>query len=277
MGTVGILCTRMRIEEKALTAAFEAVGQTVVQLNPLDVPHLVGDQMTTDRVDWIVDRCMGRVAVSMLANTIARSSQRTFDAGLASTGTRIDVATALHDQGLPRPLTAFTATETAGLAALAALGFPSTFLPTAPGSATLPALDKDIGEAILEHRETLGHMGERIMVVQQGHASGDHLHRLIVIDGQVVATGKNEERPPTGEVVTLAIRAAAAIGASMCGVSILKTANGAVVWDIDPVPSFRDYQPVDERDPVSAIVTMVLGEHTLVTNQTRSSDVVFSV
>ncbi len=277
MGTVGILCTRMRIEEKALAAGFEAAGHRAVQMNPLDMPYLIGGQQTMEQVDWIIDRCTGRVAVSMLTPSISRSGRRIFNAGLGSTGTRIDIATVLHDHGLPRPLTALLATETAGLAALDALGFPSTLLPTAPGSAALPALDKDIGEALLEHRETLGHMGERVMIVQQGHAAGVHFHRLIVVDGQVVATGKNEERTHLEDTETLAIAAASAIGASMCGVSILRTESGYVVWDVDPVPAFRDFDPLHGCDPVDAIVTMVLGHDPVAASQTRSADVILSV
>ncbi|MBW3612073.1 MAG: serine protease, partial [Actinobacteria bacterium] len=74
----------------------------------------------------------------------------TLDAGLAATGDRLAVATALATAGLPRPETRLACSPEAALLALAEFGYPGTLLPLAAGAPPVVLHDADAAEAVLE-------------------------------------------------------------------------------------------------------------------------------
>src|SRR5262249_35290397 len=155
---IGVLCARMRMEEKLLLQALAGAGVPARLLPPADAPLPIGPVPpgppvvaatggeTPARI--IVDRCPNRtVAASILP--LRRASRTTVrDAGLAATGTRADVAAALAAAGVPRPTTMLVASESAGLVALDAIGYPATYLPLTPATAEIALLDRDTAEAV---------------------------------------------------------------------------------------------------------------------------------
>ncbi|HYO29788.1 MAG TPA: hypothetical protein VER37_04335, partial [Thermomicrobiales bacterium] len=157
MATVGVLCGRMRVEEKLLVAALAEAGVVAEPVVPTGLPlppsrhplppapAFAGGPQT----DLLIDRFPERAAGAALIAASRATGSATIDAGLAATGDRLTVATALASAGVPRPNTHFAWSAEAALAAVASLGYPATLLPLAYRSAATPLHDIDAAEAVI--------------------------------------------------------------------------------------------------------------------------------
>ena len=144
-------------------AALAEAGIVSALFPPADEPLPVGPLLTVaGRAGR--SRCRRSSSIAIPTGRSARavlSACRALDvpalsAGIAATGDRLDVASALAAHGLPRPLTALCTSEDAALEAVAAIGLPATLLPLDLKSPGIALLDLDAAEAVLEHRAVLG-------------------------------------------------------------------------------------------------------------------------
>ena len=118
--------------------------------------------------------------------------------------------------------------------------------------------DREIAEAILEHRHTLGGSAESVMVVQGGFYEEDDLIKAIVVDGVVVAY-EGTCHHPNGFAVASSLRSPRPkrIGASFVGVTLAHSPDGLVVWDVRPTPDFRQSIPTGTGSVAGAVVELV--------------------
>ena len=288
---VGMLCARMRVEEKQVLQALAEAGVPARLLPPADAPLPIGPVPPKPSVAQngamggetparvIVDRCQNRSVAASVLPLRRMSGDMVLDAGLAATGTRAVIAAALAGAGVPRPATMLITSETAGMAAIEACGFPATYLPLTPGAAGIVLLDRDTAEAVFEHRETLGGTGATIGILQTGSNVGSRRVSIVVVDGRAVAIDD-----PSGQAhhVSRFIRigelAAHVLGASIVGIDLIETPDGPVVWDVNPVPGFRDATPLGTASVAEAIADLaasyVLSRATIVTQLALEDDVV---
>lgn len=175
------------------------------------------------------------------------------DAGLAATGTRLEIATALAQAAIPRPATFIAMSEATALDAASKLGYPVTLFPQDAGATATALLDHDTAEAVIEHRVVLGAHGEAIMLMQAGVPNASELGRHHVIDGAVVAV----EGELTGAAAQeIAVAAADALGATVVTVDIARIDGELVVWDVVAVADFRHAMTVGERSVGEAIAAL---------------------
>lgn len=263
MTTVGVLCARARIEEKALMAALAEAGIVSALFPPADEPLPVGPlPVTPDGHPFpvpqiVIDRHPNRQIARAVLATCRAQGVPTLSAGLAATGDRLDVASALTAAGQPRPLTALATSEEAALAALGATALPATLLPLDLQADPIPLLDIDAAEAVLEHRSVLGGSERTLGLIQAGAADPGKRATVIVVDGLAVAVdGRHHGETPV-EWLRLAEQAALTLRADVAGVVIAVQAGEPVVWDIQPVPSFRDAVPLMDA-PVAAVLAQAI-------------------
>lgn len=261
--TVGVLCGRVRVEEKQVMAALAEAGALPMPLPPASVALPIHQGSSTVESDAIpagrlIDRCADRdVAAAVL--TICRSiGVLILDAGLAASSDRLGVATALAAATLPRPETRLCCSAEAALFALDGVGYPATLLPLRQGSGTTPLLDRDGAEAVLEHREVLGESRDALALVQAGVPAPSSRATVVVIDGQAMAvSGPTALRLPDA-AISMAEQTARALDAAMLGVVIVAGAGGLVVWDVVPVPEFRNAVPLGHVTVAAAIARMAV-------------------
>lgn len=244
MGSAGILCDRVRVEEKELLAALERCGIAAATVSPSVAPVRIAQSIESvaqfNGFQLLIDRCKDRTAAGHLMSVATDLELPVIGGGIASTGNRLEIARALSRASVPRPETFLASSEEAGLAALRSVGYPGTLLSLSPSKSPQPVSDEDIAEALLEHRHTLLAPAARTMLVQHGSPSETEIATVVVVDGVSVATGaagRENLRDPA--VQRLAESAAHALSASLIGIRVSEIDGELVVWDVDPVPDFR--------------------------------------
>jgi [lysine-biosynthesis-protein LysW]--L-2-aminoadipate ligase len=263
MATVGVLCARGRVEEKALMAALAEAGIVSALFPPADEPLPVGpspvspcgNQFPVPQI--VIDRHPNRQIARAVLSACRALGVPALSAGIAAMGDRLDVASALERAGIPRPRTALCTSEAAALQAVRAMGLPATLLPLDLQSAGITLLDEDAAEAILEHRAVLGGTGQSLNLVQSGAPRPEDLATVMVIDG-VAWTAQNGHTAASNSAVRrVAEETAQALQADLIAVTIFVRGEEVVVWDVTPVPEFRHAVPLFGPD-VAHLIAMAV-------------------
>jgi glutathione synthase/RimK-type ligase-like ATP-grasp enzyme len=268
IATAGVLCTRVRVEEKQILATLADAGVPALPLAPTSSPlpmfpvppkSSFAGVKDGDAAEVVIDRCQNRAVASALLPLLRTTGVHLIDAGLAATADRLAVAMILTNAGIPRPLTDLVCGDEAALAALDNSGYPATFLPLAPGANEIVLLDQDTGEAVFEHREVLGGKSDMIGLLQTGIALAADRVTVIVVAGEAVAVDSHDHTVPP-VAYGLAERAANALGASLIGVELAHMEAGPVVWGVQAVPDFRHALPIGDTSVAAAIAKLVTAQ-----------------
>jgi len=269
---IGVLCARVRVEEKQIMTALGDAGAMGVPLPPTSLPlptrpaqqdllpllPALGDdsiQDTSGIPSVMIDRATNRQAARPLGRLLRQAGIHVIDAGLASTRNRQEVATAWATAGLPRPKTLVAFSEATGVQAAEMVGFPATLLPLIPGTETTTLLDADTADAVIEHRVVLGTADEAVVLLQAGAPAEGDLVRVHVVDGEAIAW---EGETLLDGAADLAARAATAIGADVVAIDIARIGHDLVVWDARPVADFRKSTPIGETGVGEAIAALAV-------------------
>jgi len=274
VSATGVLCARVRVEEKQIIAALAEAGEVAMPVPPASAPlppgpapqHLValggfhdattGEAICQDLTS-IIDRCQNRAAAAATLQIFRAQGLRTLDAGIAATGNRLLIASALAVAGVPRPACLAAFSERSGMIAADHLAFPSTLLSLTPGGSTVQLHDRDTADAVIEHRVVLGRDSEAIFLLQAG-APAEHERAIVhVVDGRAIAT---EGADVGSEGLSLAETCAHVLQASIVEITIATAVAGLIVWDVQPVGDFRGARLVGERTVADAIAALVGSE-----------------
>ena len=261
--SVGVLCTRGRVEEKLLTAALVEAGFAAFSVAPAPGPAPLGsspgwplasDSASGATADIVIDRLQDRALASAVVSLWNPDAIGLIDAGAAATGNRLTIADALASAGVPRPFVFASHDEASGVEAANQAGYPATFLPFEPKSPGLILWDLDTAEAVLEHREMLGARSDTLGMIQAG--TGADSIRIIVCGGTPIGFEGNESLAIEA-TFALALAAAAALNAELAGIVLVESDEGPVIWDVDPAPDFRNATPIAAPSVAAAIVERV--------------------
>lgn len=267
---IGVLCARSRIEEKQLFAALATASAPAVLLDPTcplpftptpPAPFGASDRLiTTDTsiASVVLDRCQDRTLAAAVLPVWEALGATVLGAGLAATGNRATIAATLAAAGLPRPVSFLATDDDAAIATLAGLGYPATMLPLAMDGAVVTLHDQDTAEAVFEHRAVLGTGPDRIAVVQAGVPAPADLTTILVVGGEAVAASDLGWIALEPDAAPLAVAAARALGAAVVGITLARTGDDIVVWDIQPVPDFRAIPALGRRSVAEVIAALAL-------------------
>src|SRR5258708_19056129 len=186
---IGILCSGVRVEEKAL---FETLRRRAIPFERLDedaIQFPIGSPFPK-APDVVLDRSIhhGRslYALTLLQAAGVRTVNR---ARVARTcGERILPAAPVAAAGLLVPKTVVAFTRAAALEAIEAMGYPVVLKPMVGSWGRLLAKinDRDAAEAILEHKETLGSYQHGIFYIQEYVNKPDRDIRAIVVGDRTI-------------------------------------------------------------------------------------------
>ncbi|HUW09182.1 MAG TPA: RimK family alpha-L-glutamate ligase [Anaerolineae bacterium] len=255
----GVLCSRVRLEEKLLLDALRDRG---VESERIDV-QAIGLELPggLDGYDLILIRCLSHWRALYASKLLAAGGQRILNthAVIATCGDGLLTSLALFQSGVPTPRTKAAFSPQAALVVIEQMGYPVMLQP-APGSPEALRVsinDKDAAETILEHRDTLGGEQQSIFCIQQSVGRPLREFRTLVVGEEVVAAihrpprqgGVPEVRgepaedcPVTSEMEQISRAAAAAVGGGVLAVDIQEGADGRLlVSGVHHTPQFRTF------------------------------------
>src|SRR5256884_8557717 len=162
---IGVLCSRIRAEEKLL---FEAFTRRRLTIEKIDDRELVFDLAAQPRhFDVVLERCLhhSRALYALrILNQWGVPSVNTYEVALTC-GDKSNTNTALIAAGVPSPRTLIAFTPESALDAIQTLGYPVVLKPAIGSVGRLPAesFDPARPEALLEPKTPLSPHGTTIV------------------------------------------------------------------------------------------------------------------
>ena len=189
---VGLLYSRIRKDEKLLLSELrdrdhdiEKIDVRKQRFNISEAPEAFAD------LDIVVDRCLA-TSRSVYATKFAEA----YDVPVVNgpdvaevCSDKVTNSLALVEAGVPTPDTDVAFTKDAALESIENFGYPCVLKPVVGSWGRLMAKidSRDAAEAILEHKETLGHYEHKIFYVQEFVDKPGRDIRVLAVDGEPIA------------------------------------------------------------------------------------------
>jgi [lysine-biosynthesis-protein LysW]--L-2-aminoadipate ligase len=288
---VGVLYSRVRKDEKLLLEELRERDHDVVKLDTRSLKFgLEGetgsedafdesesDAMRIADLDVVVDRAMsysrGLYAVKF-AERYGVPAVNPYDVARVC-GNKVDTSTALDRAGVATPDTRVAFTVDSALDAVEELGYPVVVKPVVGSWARLLAKvnDREAAEAVLEHKDVLGHYEHSVFYLQDYVEKPDRDIRVMVAGDEVVAAmyrssedwitnaahgAETTDCEVTPEIAKTALDAAEAVGGGVLGVDIMETPEGTLtVHEVNHTLEFKALTDATGVDVAAAFVDHV--------------------
>ena len=240
---VGILYSRIRRDEKLLLSELRERDHEVVKVDVRKQRFNIADPPEDlTEVDILVDRCLA-TSRSLYATQFADA----YDIPVVNDHATAEVCAnkvknslALEKAGVPTPNTDVAFTKDAALESIEDFGYPCVLKPVIGSWGRLMAKidSRSAAEAILEHKETLGHYEHKVFYIQEFVDKPGRDIRVVAVDGEPLAAmvrssdhwltnaaqgATTEEIEVTPGMVDLVERASDAVGGGLLGVDLMET------------------------------------------------------
>jgi [lysine-biosynthesis-protein LysW]--L-2-aminoadipate ligase len=258
---LGIIASRIRVEEKLLIGAMEQRG---VEYDIIDDGDLLLDLASPDerwgRYDAVLCRSVSQSRGLALMYVLESWGVLVFNSAAvtATCNDKLLTTIALLRAGVPTPRTMIAFTPETAMQGIEALGYPAVLKPVTGSWGRLLARvnDRDAAEAVLEHQETLGSYQHHIRYIQE-HVDkpGRDIRAFVVGDRTICAIYRTSAHwvtntargavatncPVTDELNDLCVRASNAVGGGILAVDVFEDrAHGLVVNEINATMEFRN-------------------------------------
>jgi [lysine-biosynthesis-protein LysW]--L-2-aminoadipate ligase len=240
---VGILYSRIRRDEKLLLSELRDRDHEVTkidvrkeQFNISEAPEVFDD------VDVVVDRCLA-TSRSVYATKFIEAYGVPVVNGPETAdicADKVKNSLALVEAGVPTPNTDVAFTKDAAMESIEDFGYPCVLKPVVGSWGRLMAkLDsKSAAEAILEHKETLGHYEHKVFYVQEFVDKPGRDIRVLATDGEPVAAmvrssdhwltnaakgAETDSFELDDRALELVEKASEAVGGGLLGIDLMET------------------------------------------------------
>jgi [lysine-biosynthesis-protein LysW]---L-2-aminoadipate ligase len=277
-GCIGVLYSRVRVEEKWIFAAPERRGIAYDRLDDRKIHFDIQNPEPWRKYDAILERSIGYTAglyALKIFNTWGIPTVNTLHAAQVC-GDKLASSATLAKAGVPQPrcFTAFS--PDAALSAIEELGYPVVLKPIVGSWGRLLAKvnDRDAAEALIEHKYTLGSVQHSIFYIQEYIKKPGRDIRVFVVGDKVITAIyrksqhwiTNTARGAEGEVIQVSPeleeichKAAIAVGGGVLAVDILEhPERGFLVNEINHTMEFHTTQPASGIDIADLIVGYTL-------------------
>lgn len=265
---IGVLCSRVRVEEKWIFEALEKRGLDYDRIDDRSAEFCLDDQAAWGSYDVVLERSLsyknGLYATRVL-NAWGIPTVNMAEVA-ATCGDKLATSAALKQAGVPQPRVWLAFTPETALEIMEAVGYPVILKPVIGSWGRLLAKinDREAAEAVLEHKETLGSFQHSVFYIQEFvRKPGRDIRSFVVGDETVCAIyrssghwitntargGKAEICPVTPEIHELSLRAARAVGGGVVAVDLLEDADrGLLVNEINHTMEFHSTVPLTGVD-----------------------------
>jgi len=275
---IGVLLSRVRVEEKLLFEAFDAHG---VDYDRLDDRQIVFDLAHPDgfrEYDVILERCINHSRALYALELLHAWGVRTVNTSKVAytCGNKFSTTKALIQDEVPSPRTMLAFTPHSALEAIETLGYPVVLKPAVGSWGRLLSKinDREAAEAILEHKSVLGSYHHSVFYIQEYVEKPERDIRTFVVGDETIAAiyrnsphwitntargGRATNCPISPEIDVLSRAAARAVGGGVVAIDILEAPDGRLmVNEVNYTMEFRNSISTTGVDIPGKIVEYVL-------------------
>jgi len=256
--TVGVLLSRVRVEEKLLLEELERRGVATKVIDDRELV-LALERKPELGVDVVLERCIQHsralYALSVL-ETWGIPTVNTYEVADIC-GNKLLTTMRLIRDGVPSPRTRLAFTPESALVAVGELGSPAVLKPLVGSWGRLISRvnDRDAAESILEHKDVLGTYMHSIYYIQEYVPKPGRDIRAFVVGDETIGAiyrysehwitntargGKASKCEVTPELNDLCVRAARAVGGGVVAVDVLEAPEGLLVNEVNYTMEFRN-------------------------------------
>lgn len=271
---IGVLFSRVRVEEKWIFAAMEKRGIDYERLDDRAISFDLENPEPWRAFDAVLER-----SISYTSGLYALRLLNSFGVPTVNTaavaeicGDKLTTSAMLAKAGVPQPRNVVAFTPEAALEAIEAFGYPVVLKPVVGSWGRLLAKinDRDAAEAVLEHKATLGSVQHSVFYIQEFiEKPGRDIRAILIGDRVLTAMYRNSEHwitntarggsgelcPITPEIEDICLRASKAVGGGLLGVDLIEhTERGYLVNEINHTMEFHTMQPLSGIDIAGEIV-----------------------
>jgi [lysine-biosynthesis-protein LysW]---L-2-aminoadipate ligase len=271
---IGILLSRVRVEEKWLLQALERRGVAYERIDDNQAIFSLDHPEPWQKYSAVLERSLsysrGMYAVQML-NTWGIPTVNMANVA-AVCGDKLATSAALARAGVAQPKVQVAFTVEAALEAIETMGYPVVLKPVVGSWGRLLSRinDRDAAEAILEHKSTLGSYQHSVFYIQEHVQKPGRDIRAVVIGDQVVCAiyrnsdhwitntargGQGEVCPVTPALEAICLAAAQAVGGGVLAVDVFEDDDrGYLVNEINHTMEFHALAPATGVDIAGLVV-----------------------
>jgi [lysine-biosynthesis-protein LysW]--L-2-aminoadipate ligase len=258
MAKVGLLCSRIRTEEKLLIQELQSRG---VDFAILDDRQLIFElQKNGWNHDVILERCISHsraLYALLMFHDWGVPTVNTYEVA-NNCGNKLLTTSALVRAGIPTPRTMIAFTPESALEAIETMGYPVVLKPGVGSWGRLLSKinDREAAETVLEHKQVLGSYHHSIYYIQEYINKPGRDIRAFVVGGETICAiyrtsphwitntargGIATNCPVTHELNALCVAGAEAIGGGVVALDVFEDADrGLLVNEINYTMEFRN-------------------------------------
>ena len=276
---IGIVCSRVRVEEKLLIAALKERNADCDRVDPRELHiDLAGDQLSEYAAaaphDAVIVRCLSHTRAYYITRWLESVGVPVISPHetVRVCGDKLLTSAALQEAGVPNPRTKLALTPDAALEAIEEMGYPVVLKPLLGSWGRLLARvnDRDAAEALLEHKKTLGGYQHSVVYIQEYIEKPHRDIRSFVVGDETICAiyrrsdhwitntargGEISNCPVTPEIDALSRATAKCVGGGFIAIDILEAPDGCLlVSEANHTPEFRDcIDPTGVDIPAKAV------------------------
>ncbi|MDY6776426.1 MAG: lysine biosynthesis protein LysX [Halobacteria archaeon] len=282
---VGFLYSRIRKDEKLLLNELRDRGHDVVKIDTRDVSLGLSGASGIEGADVDVDvEDLDVVVNRAISYSRGLYSVRFFESYGVPTlngyevsrvcGNKVETSLALTENGVPTPETRVAFTIDSALDTIDEMGYPVVVKPVIGSWARLLAKinDPESAEAVLEHKDVLGHYEHSVFYIQNYVDKPGRDIRVIVAGDEIVGAiyrssdewitnaargGEASNCDVTDELEEVALDAAEAVGGGVLGVDVMETDDGYTVHEVNHSLEFKALTEATGIDVASEYVDYI--------------------
>jgi [lysine-biosynthesis-protein LysW]--L-2-aminoadipate ligase len=276
---LGILLSRIRVEEKWLLASLDSKGVNYERIDDGGIHFCIDEPGRWRDFDVILERSIsyarGLYATQILNAWGIPTVNMSQVASIC--GDKLATSNALMQAGIPQPRIKVAFSTASALEAIEEMGYPVVLKPVVGSWGRLLSRinDRDAAETILEHKETLGSYQHSVIYIQEYIDKPGRDIRAMVVGNQTVCAmyrtsphwitntargGQGEVCPVTPELNNLCVAAAQAVGGGVLAVDVFEDEHrGYLVNEINHTMEFHTLAPLTGVDVAGLMVEYAIG------------------
>lgn len=276
---IGLLCSRVRVEERLLAEALESRGVVYEMVDPRELVLDADDAGGLDRFDAVLERCISQTDAVAAVRVFERFDVRCVNPSrvIEACGDKLTTTLMLAKAGVPQPRVKVAFDEGSALRAVEAIGYPAVLKPTVGSWGRLLARvnDREAAEAVIEHKATLGGPQHGVFYVQEYVKKPGRDLRVFMVGGEPIAAisrasehwitntargGRAGRLDIDTDLASVCRRASDAIGGGVLAIDVLEDpSRGYLVSEINHTMEFRNSIEPTGVDIPGRMIEFVLG------------------